>query len=168
MLLAMEVLGALIFGASLSGFVNPASRQLTTASVTLLAVAAMAIAFWSGVWSEGSALVTQHDSDAALTVEEANTLAGNLWPANNAFITFAAATIPTNAKVYLYCGPGQAACLDGVSDWVTFRLSPRVFVEHPGEAQWVVVYGAPLADAPFRFGDPLRVYAAGYATGRRL
>ena len=66
----------------------------------------MAITFWSGLWTEGGTLVRQHDSDTKLTLGAANAVAGDLFPANNAFLRFVAANIPPDATVYLYCGPG--------------------------------------------------------------
>jgi hypothetical protein len=168
MVLALEVLGALTLGISVRQWLGGPARQLTAPSVALLAVAAMAIAFWSAVWSEGHTLVDQHSSDSTLTSEQANAVAGNLFPANDAFLSFAAATVPSDATVYLWCGPAQAGCYDGLSDWISFRLSPRVFVSQPGQAQWVVVYGASPGTTPFRIGQPLSVFGPDFATGRRL
>ncbi len=168
MALALEVVGALVFGAAVRSLPSGSARPLASASIALMAAAAMGIAFWSGLWTEGRKLVEQHASDSKLTLGQANAVAGNLFPANGAFLQFAAANIPPNAAVYLYCGPDDDGCPDGLDDWIGFRLSPRLIVTDPAHAQWVVVYGANLATAPVRFGAPPKVFAPDYATGRRL
>jgi hypothetical protein len=168
MLLALEVLGALVFGTAVRGLLNGSARPFVPASIALMAAAVMAITFWSGLWTEGSTLVRQHDRDTKLTLGVANAVAGDLFPANEAFLRFVAANIPPDATVYLYCGPGDSGCPGGLDDWIGFRLSPRVIVSDPARAQWVVVYGANPATAPVRFGAPLKVFGREYALGRRL
>jgi hypothetical protein len=167
MLLALEVLGALVFGAAVRGLLNGSARPFVPASIALMAAAAMAITFWSGLWAEGSTLVRQHESDTKLTLGVANTVAGDPFPANEAFLRFVAANIPPDATVYLYCGPGQRGCSGGLDDWIGFRLSPRLIVSDPARAQWVVVYANPPT-APVRFGAPRKVFGRKYALGRRL
>jgi hypothetical protein len=135
--LIVQAGGALVLG-SLAGLLTRggAVRQ-TAAGLSLLAVAVTGLAFWNGLWSTGRMFIEQV-STYPTTIREANVAPGSLFPADVDLLTEAEAVIPRDAKVFVICGPNQVGCS---GEWISYQLSPRVFVSNAGEAQYVLVYG---------------------------
>jgi hypothetical protein len=83
----------------------------------------------------GRDLVEQHSADSKLSRAEAAVAAGGQFPAREDFLGWAESQLPSHARVFLACGRG---C--GPREWITYRLSPRVFVERPRQAGWLLFY----------------------------
>ena len=127
------LLGAFVGSLMLSG----SSRPATAGGVVLLAVAVAGLAFWGAVWGTGRTFVEQ--SEHYPSIHDANVAPGSLFPADETLLTSAEALIPRQASVYLICQPNAVGCS---GEWVTYQLSPRLFVDNISEAQYVLVYGA--------------------------
>lgn len=136
MTLVIQVAGALLLGALLGTSMLGGGMHRTVAGVTILAIAATGIAFWSGVWSTGRMFVEQ--AGTYPSVHEANVTPGSLFPADEGLLSPVESVIPRNASVYLICEPGAAGCS---GEWISYQLSPRLFVEKIQEAQYILVYG---------------------------
>jgi hypothetical protein len=134
--LVLEVGGILILGALLGVWVAPRRPTGIVVGVSLIAVALAGIAFWGGLWNMGRTFIKQ--SEEAPTVQSANANPGSLFPANETFLEAVEHAVPRNASMYLICGPNQVGC---DSEWISYRLSPRLFTEREDQAQYVVVYG---------------------------
>ncbi len=108
----------------------------TVVGVTVLAIAVTGIAFWGGVWSTGRMFIEQ--AGTYPSIHEANVTPGSLFPADENLLNPVEAAIPRDASVYLICEPGAVGCS---GEWISYQLSPRLFVEKIQEAQYVLVYG---------------------------
>jgi hypothetical protein len=136
MTLVVQVAGALLLGALLGASMLGGMGHRTVAGVTVLAIAVAGIAFWSGVWSTGRMFIEQ--AGTYPSVHEANVTPGSLFPADENLLNPVEAAIPRDASVYLICEPGAVGCS---GEWISYQLSPRLFVEKIQEAQYVLVYG---------------------------
>ena len=142
----------------------------TLASTAVLSVVVLGIAFFGGWWPQITQMVDDHSSSAKLSVEAANAAAGRLFRVGNnyiddKFMQFVDYTISRQTTVFIECGPHQSPCDN--QDWLTFRLSPRVFVPHPQQAQWAIFYDVDPAQESFAAGWRLSTYSPGFAVARR-
>jgi hypothetical protein len=135
--LVVELGGVLLLGVLLGLLMLGDSGHQTAAGVSALALVVAGLAFWGGVWSTGRMFIEQADTFPS-SVHEANVAPGSLFPADENILTPAESVIPRDAKVYLICGPNQVGC---DSEWISYQLSPRLFVSNISEAQYVLVYG---------------------------
>jgi hypothetical protein len=104
---------------------------------TVLALAAAGLAFWNGLWSTGHTLIVQ--TETYPSIHEANIAPGSLFPADENLLDAAEQVLPRNARVLLVTTPGAVG---DSPEWISYQLSPRLFVSSIGEAQYVLVYGA--------------------------
>jgi hypothetical protein len=145
--LLFEVFG-LICGAALIRAV--AARSAVSSlrgGLTCVAVVLGAVAFWAGAWPEARALVRLHERDQRLTSAQARVVAGDTYGANEPFLAWADRLLARNARVFLDC-PQPSPCSSFLANWITYRLTPRVFTDYETQAQWVLFYDtAPLRSA---------------------
>lgn len=137
MVLVIQVGGALLIGALLGVMMLGDTGRQTVAGVTALAVAVAGLAFWGGVWSTGRMFIEQ--AGTYPSIHEANIAPGSLYPADENLLNPAESAIPRDASVYLICLHSSVGCS---GEWISYQLSPRLFVSHIQEAQYVLVYGA--------------------------
>jgi hypothetical protein len=118
--------------------------------VTALALAVAGLAFWGGVWSTSRTFVEQ--SETYPSIHEGNIAPGSLFPADVNLLTAAELVLPRNARVYLVTTPGAVG---DSPEWISYQLSPRLFVSSIQEAQYVLVYGASPQKSPVTAHLPL-------------
>jgi hypothetical protein len=136
--LLIQLCGMLVLGALLGRYLPGETGRRTALGVSVLAVAVGGFSFWGGVWTTGKTFIEQ--SETYPSVHEANVAPGSLFPANVDFLTEAEAVIPRSASVELLCTPSQVGCSP---EWISYQLSPRLFVSNVSEAEYVLVYGNP-------------------------
>lgn len=127
----------MLLGALLGLLIPSGSSRHAVAGLTALAVAVAGLAFWNGVWSTGRTFIEQAGSYPS--VREANVAPGSLFPADVNLLTAAELVLPLNARVYLMTTPGAVG---DSPEWISYQLSPRLFVGHEQESQYILVYGA--------------------------
>lgn len=162
MALLVEIVGVIVLAAGINSLAGRAFSPVSAAAA--VAVVTLGVAFWGSVWSEAKSLLDTHNADAKLTREEANTAGGAVFGINEGFMAFADKLIPPNARVFIECAPHQAKCVG--QDWLAFRLTPRVFVEHPGQARWAIFYGVDPSVEPFAKGWLVLRFAPGFAVAQ--
>jgi hypothetical protein len=120
--------------------------------LTCVAVVLGVVAFWAGVWPQARTLVRLHEHDQHLTSAQARALPGTRYGADEAFLAWASHRLPPGAQVFLDCAQPHP-CSNALANWITYRLTPRVFTDYSTQAQWVLFYGtaAPRAAAVVRF-----------------
>ena len=156
MTLLIELLGVLALAVAIRSLAGGAISSASAA--VAVAVVAFGIGGLNNLWPETTGLVDAHNANAKLSREAANTQAGAVYSTDNeGFLAFADRVIPRTARVFIECGLHQGKCLQ--QEWVTFRLSPRVFVEHPSQARWAIFDGAEPSQEPFARG--WRIYRYG-------
>lgn len=161
MTLLVEVLGVLVLGGVLSGLAGLGQMRPTLASTVMVAVVVIGLNFWANVWPQTRGFVQAHNANAQLTREQANAAGGAAFSVNEPFMAYAADLIPSHARVFIDCGPHKKPCIG--QDWFTFRLTPRVFVAHPEQAQWAIFYGDNAAGERFALGWSVHQFAPGFA-----
>ena len=165
MTLLIEVLGVVVVAVLLGERLGP--RRSLVPGVLAVAVAIAALSSFPVLWSDAHTLVNTHDQDAMLTREAANTAAGGTFPANEPFLAFAEANIPRSASVYLDCGTANAGCPGGLNEWISFRLTPRLFLPTPARARYALFYGANPATAAYARGWRVLGFGANLAVAVR-
>jgi hypothetical protein len=151
MTLAWEVIGVIVLAAALRALLPTPSIPLVTV-IAAFAVAVGGASFWLDGYSSARSLLNEHASDLQLTRGQANAAGGGIFPADEGFLAWADAHLPRNARVFLECTghcPGE---------WVTFRLSPRVFVSSPIQAEYALFYDIDPKSAPYTRGKPVAVF----------
>jgi hypothetical protein len=103
---------------------------------TVLALAVAGLAFWNGLWSTGHTFIVQ--SETYPSIHGANIAPGSLFPADENLLDAAEQVLPRDARVLLVTTPGAVG---DSPEWISYQLSPRLFVSNIGEAQYVLVYG---------------------------
>lgn len=163
MTLLVEVVGLL----SVATIVYSLRTRLVSlgGGVTVMAVALSGVVFWTGIWSTARGLMADHQHDSHLTRAQARALPGTAVGAREDVLAWADQLLPKHARVYLDC-PQPTRCLNGLANWITYRLTPRVFTDLPSQADWILFYNTPqgLAGAPPVTG--LRSYGPEFAIGR--
>jgi hypothetical protein len=134
--LVVQVGGALLLGALLGVLMLGDSGHQTVAGVTALAVAVAGLAFWGGVWLTGRMFIEQ--AGTYPSIHEGNIAPGSLFPADEDLLNPVESVIPRDAHVLLLCQHNSVGCS---GEWISYQLSPRLFVSHIQEAQYVLVYG---------------------------
>src|SRR5947209_2238190 len=129
--------------------------------LVLLAVACSMVAAWVTLGVRTRQLIAAHGDDARLSRAEALAVPGRAFGAREDVLAWAAALIPTHARVYLQC-PQPGSCSNPLANWITYRLSPRVFTDSAADADWVLVYrsgpsGITGARAVWRFSPGFAV-----------
>lgn len=137
MLIVVQVAGALLLGALLGVLMFGDTGRQTIAGLTALAVAVAGLAFWAGVWSMGRTFVEQVGTYPS--IHEANIAPASLFPVDENLLNPVESAIPRNGRVYLICLSSSVGCS---GEWISYQLSPRLFVSHIQEAEYVLVYGA--------------------------
>lgn len=137
--LLVEVLGVIVLGGLVGQMVARRSGAVAAVEgVTAVALAAAGLSFWGGAWSTSHTFVAQVGTYPS--APEANLAASSLFPADEKVLVPAEAVIPRSARVYLICAAGSTGCS---GEWISYQFSPRLFVEHMREAEYVLVYGQP-------------------------
>jgi hypothetical protein len=158
MTLLVEVLGFVVLAGALRTLL-PAGALPLAGALTALAVAIGGAALWLDGYPTVRKLLAEHASSEVLTRAQANAAAGGLFPADEGFLAWADARLPKTATVWLECAghcPGE---------WVTFRLSPRVFVSSPSQAQFALFYDVAPSSAAYARGKPLAIFAPANSSG---
>jgi hypothetical protein len=138
-ILLVEVVGLVVVAAVVRDLTAGASRPPLFTGLIAVAVVVAGIAFWGGVWGSAKGLIDGHDANARLSQIEVDAAGGAKVHADTGFLRWVAAQIPGGARLYLECGlPTQ--CLGGRNEWITYRLSPHLFVPSPRAAGYVVFY----------------------------
>ena len=75
-----------------------------------------------------------------------------------------AAGAPRKATVHLIC----PNCSVELGQWITYRLTPRIFSDRPAPGQWVLTYDATPEQGRVRSGDltDVTTVAPKYVIGR--
>jgi len=157
--LLLSVLGVLAASAAVRS-ARPATSWAAgvALAVTVLGVIAMS----NQTVSTAKKLDRQYHANRALPRTVLNNAGGAPSAAREDFMAFADQRIPRTAKVFLQCTP---TC-GGMEQWVTWRLLPRVFVDRPQDAQWILMYNAVPKDvgldstSPGLVGFDKRLYVA--------
>lgn len=138
MTLVIQVAGVLLLGALLGSLIRrSATSHRTVAGIVVIALAPAGLAFWNGLWSMGHTFVVQAGTWPS-SLHVANAEPGSLFPADEGLLDEVDRVLPRNASVYLLCAKNSVGCS---GEWISYRLSPRLFVTGPAQAQYVVVYG---------------------------
>jgi hypothetical protein len=133
--LLLSVLGVLAAAAVVRGTRAAASWAAGVAAVvTVLGVVAMS----NDTLSTVKTFNRQYESNSKLPRSILNNAGGAASAAREDFMAYADQRIPRKATVFLQCTP---TC-GGMDQWVTWRLLPRVFVDRPQDAQWLLLYNA--------------------------
>jgi hypothetical protein len=148
--LVVQVGGALLLGALLGVFMLGDREHRAVAGVTALAVTVAGLAFWGGVWSTGRMFIAQ--AGTYPSIHEANVAPGSLFPVNENLLNPVESVIPRNARVRLICLSSSVGCS---GEWISYQLSPRLFVSSIQESQYVLVYGASPTTVPATAHLPL-------------
>lgn len=151
MTLAFEVIGVIVLAAALRAPLPTPAFPLTSA-IAAFAVAVGGVSFWLNGYSSARSLLDGHASDLQLTRGQANAAGGGIFPADEGFLAWADARLPRKARVFLECTghcPGE---------WVTFRLSPRVFVSSPKQAEYALFYDIDPKSVSYTRGKPVAVF----------
>ena len=127
-LLLSTLLGAQLFGDAV---------RHTVRGLTALVLAVAGLAFWGAVWTTGRTFVEQVRTYPS--IHDGNVAPGSLFPADVNLLTAAEQVLPRDARVWLLTTPGAVG---DSAEWISYQLSPRLFVSRIGEAQYVLVYGA--------------------------
>lgn len=135
MTLVVQIGGVLLLGALLGLWLGRSGRYAAV-GVTALAIAVAGLAFWGGVWLTGRTFIEQ--TSTYPSIHEANVAPGSLYPADEDLLNAVEAVLPRSATIYLICQPNATGCS---GEWISYQLSPRVFVEKISEAQYILVYG---------------------------
>ena len=146
MALLLQVLGVLAAAALLR--VAAGSLRLASA-VALIAVVLGTVAVANDGWSAGRNLLKERAQTARLTAPQVEGAGGTIYAAREDVLGAADARIPDRARVYVAC-VGVRCGGSGVLEWITFRLTPRPFVERMQDADWVLGYGMDPAEAGIR------------------
>ena len=163
MTLLLEVIGVLAVAALVRGALNGPASLIPVLSV--VAVVVGGFAFWSNVWPEGHALVSEHTADARYTPEEALAGPGLPFGADEQALSWADSVLPLRARVFLEC-PQPAPCSNSLANWITYRLQPRVFTSYPSQARWIFFYDTPPTALPaVRFTGAVQ-FVPGMVIGR--
>jgi len=166
MALAAEIVGTMMVALVISRFASDGKLPLITAAALLLVIVC-AVNFWSGAWTVGNGLIHDHSANAALTLEQSNTEAGADFPINEPFMAFADHTIPRHARLYVDCNQPAGGLCGAEQDWFGFRMTPRLLVTSPIQAQWAIFYNVDATKASFAKGWRMISYAPGFALAQR-
>lgn len=163
MTLLLEVVGVLAVAALVRGALPGPASLLPALAVVAVVVAGFA--FWSNAWPEVHDLVSEHSADARLTPEQALSLPGSLWGARADVLDWANGVLPQRARVFLEC-PQESNCSNGLANWITYRLQPRLFTSFASQAQWILFYNTPRSALPTVHVTDVVQYAPGFLIGR--
>lgn len=155
-----DLVGLICVAALLWALGSRAGGRSLMGAVTCVAVVFGAGTFWTHVWPQARSMVLLHESDSRLTPAQAFANPGVRLHANEGFLAWADQRLPPTARVFLDC-PEPRPCPNELSNWITYRLTPRVFTDYRGEAQWVLFYGTAGPAAPGIVG-----YSPGFAIER--
>ena len=133
----MQICGALLLGGLLGSWTGSAAPRRIVAGIVTIALVLTGVAFWNGLWSMGHTFIVQAGTWPS-SLHVANAEPGSLYPADEGLLDEVDRALPRNASVYLFCAKNSVGCS---AEWISYRLSPRLFVTSPARAQYVVVYG---------------------------
>jgi hypothetical protein len=156
--LIFEAVGIVVLAAAVRA-VLPASRLSLTTAILALAVAIGGAPFWLEGYAASRRLLDEHSANEALTRGQANAAGGGIFPADEGFLAWVDARLPRNARIYMECTGHCPA------EWVTFRLSPRVFVNSPREAQYALFYDVSPGSKAYARGKPTAIFAPADTSG---
>jgi hypothetical protein len=140
----------LLLGALIGQMIRGEGSGSAVVGLTALALAVAGLAFWGGVWSTSRTFIEQVETYPS--IHQANIAPGSLFPADVNLLDAAEAVIPRDASVYLVTTPGAVG---DSPEWISYQLSPRLFVGSIQEAQYVLVYGASPKKSPVTAHLPL-------------
>jgi hypothetical protein len=137
-------------------------RSRYAAAATAVAVAVAAALVGLNLWNNVQGYQDRADSTEGVDSATASVAGGTKEGVEVSFFNWARARIGEDQTFYMYpAGPATDA---RAYQWGTYQLTPRLSVDDPARADWLVFYkaeprktGYPRAD----FGAPVR-YGAGY------
>lgn len=148
----MEVVGVLVLAALVRTVLGGDRRGSLGPAIAVVAIAAFGYAVFNQASGFSQALLREHAGNSQLSPEVSEGVGGTIFPANEPFLAFADDRLPTGETVVLHC---PRACGGGQNEWITYRLSPRRFVDTIDEADWVLFYGDGAQEAsPFTRAAP--------------
>jgi hypothetical protein len=145
--LVFEVLGVICTAALIRAVTARPGTGSLRVWLACVAVGFGALAFWAKVFPETRTLVRLHTHDGRLTSAEARALPGERFGADEQFLAWADGRLPRFARVFLDC-PQPQPCTNVLANWITYRLTPRVFTDFRSQAQWVLFYRTASPRAP--------------------
>lgn len=142
MTLLFDLLGLICGAALIRALASRSALSSLRGGLSCVAVVLGVVAFWANVWPQARALVRLHDRDQRLTFAQARAAPGVRYGADEPFLEWAGRRLPRDARVFLNC-PQPRSCPNALANWITYRLTPRVFTDYASQAQWVLFYGTP-------------------------
>jgi hypothetical protein len=146
--LALQLL-AVLAAAALVRTAAPHWRWHT--AVAVLAALFGLILFGDEAWNLTRNLLTERSANAKLAPQAVKGAGGVIFGAREDFLSWVDDRLPRRARVFLVCRDN--ACAGALPDWITYRLSPRRFVDRLQDADYVVVYNATVRDAGLSRAD---------------
>lgn len=158
---------ALLGGAALISALIADARPWRTRfsmSMAAVAVAIAAALIGANIWTSVEGFQNRAEATSGVTYGQATVAGGSALGQNTAFLDWARTRIPEDATFYFYpVGPAS----DSTNyQWGTYQLGPRISVDDPDRADWLVFYGVDPREtnydrlnfnAPVRFGPEFEV-----------
>lgn len=148
MALLVQVLGVLALAAFVALLQGSGRPVPTTAGVAVVAVVVCGAIVWSDLYPAARDQLVQREANAALTEEDRRSLGGRFGNNREDFLMWVEKNVGPDERPHLYCGPGGEGCAGGYGEWITWRLSPRVFTPEPTPDEPIIVFGADPRQAP--------------------
>ena len=166
MQLLVQVLGA--FAAGLLIWVLARNLGLrgrpAAATVAVVAIVAGALLSAPNLRNAIAGFTEARHASETLSAEQKRVVAGAVIEPNEEFIAWTGERMASEEDFQLVTSPSPQGELE--TQWVSYRLEPRVEVSSPAPGDWVVFYGvAPARYAGPAFGE-VEVYEPGYAIAR--
>lgn len=139
MTLLLQVLGVMLLAWALAGVRR---REAAAVLAGVIAIAVSGYFVITNATSSGKGLRALHGQFGALTPDQKRASGGAIFASNDAFLQWVSDRVPSQATVRLDCGR-PSACAGGLNEWITWRLTPRRFVDDPSKADWTIRYGTP-------------------------
>jgi hypothetical protein len=154
MRLLVEVVGVLVLAALARAVLADERRVSLASALAVVAIAAFGYAVFSQAWSFGQALLREHAANEQAPPGASEDAGGTIFPANAAFLEWVDGQVPKDATMLLVC---PQACGGGLDEWITYRLSPRRFVDRIDEADWLLFYAERAQEnIPFAGAAPVK------------
>lgn len=138
MVLAINLLGVLVLAALARQVLGGDRRLPLGPAVGVVAVMVVGYVAFTDPWIFGRSLLLEHEANEQAPPGAIESAGGTIFPANEAFLAWADDRIPDEATVAYVC---PLSCGGGLNEWITYRLSPRRFVDTVEEADWLLFYG---------------------------
>jgi hypothetical protein len=154
MRLLVEVAGVLVLAALVRTVLGGDRRGSLGPAIAVVAIAAFGYAVFNQASGFSQALLREHAGNSQLSPEVSEGVGGTIFPVNEPFLAWVDDRLPTDATMLLVC---PRACGGGQNEWITYRLSPRRFVDRIDEADWLLFYGDRAQESiPFAGAAPVK------------